>query len=145
MEPSQESTAPGAASLTRQQNEQDRMSETQFRFQDLEIWKRAALISAELFALSDKLEERKLFRFAEQLRGATLSITNNIAEGSGSTSDTDFANFLNMSRRSVFEVANILMILSKDNYLPSETIQKLILELEEQSRMLLAFRRTLKS
>ncbi|SRR5713101_2419598 len=66
-------------------------------------------------------------------------------EGSGSFSDADFANFLNMSRRSVFEVANILMILSKDNYLPTEKVQPLLSELEEQSRMLLAFRRSLKS
>jgi four helix bundle protein len=120
-------------------------NEKQFRFQDLEIWKRGAEISGELFQLAAGLEDRKLYRFAEQLRGATLSITNNIAEGSGSASDTDFANFLNMSRRSVFEVANILLILSKDNYLPSETIRKLLSELEEESRMLLAFRRTLKS
>lgn len=55
------------------------MSEAQFRFQQLEIWKRGASISSELFRLADALEERKMFRFAEQLRGATLSITNNIA------------------------------------------------------------------
>ena len=121
------------------------MAEVQFRFQDLEIWKRAAGISTELFRLSNDLEERKLFRFADQLRGATLSITNNIAEGSGSASDIDFANFLNMSRRSVFEVANILMILTKENYIPAEQTRKLLSELEEQSRMLLSFRRTLKS
>jgi four helix bundle protein len=81
------------------------------------------------------MEKRRRFRFAEQLRGATLSITNNIAEGSakgsaedesGSVSDADFANFLFTSRRSVFEVANILMILSKDNYLRSEEVQPLI-------------------
>ena len=66
-------------------------------------------------------------------------------EGSGSASDTDFANFLNISRRSVFEVANMLLLFSKDNYLSSEIVQPLLSELEEQSRMLLAFRRTLKS
>jgi four helix bundle protein len=120
-------------------------NEKQFRFQDFEIWTRGADIGSKLFRLADDLEKRHLFRFAEQLRGAALSITNNIAEGSGSASDTDFANFLNMSRRSVFEVANILVILAKDNYLPSETVRKLLSELEEESRMLLAFRRTLKS
>lgn len=41
-------------------------------------------------------------------RAATLSITNNIAEGSGSVSDIDFANFLNTARRSTFEVANVI-------------------------------------
>ena len=116
----------------------------QFRFQDFEIWKRGAEIGSKLFQLLDALEKRHLFRFAEQLRAAALSVTNNIAEGSGSASDTDFANFLNMSRRSVFEVANILMLLSKDGYLKKEEVQPLLVGLEEESRMLLAFRRTLK-
>lgn len=89
------------------------MNEKQFRFQDLEVWKRAAEFSPELFRLADQLEARHLFRFAEQLRAATLSITNNIAEGSGSTSKIEFANFLNIARRSTFEVANILFLLGK--------------------------------
>jgi four helix bundle protein len=120
-------------------------NEKQFRFQDFEIWTRGADIGSKLFRLADDLEKRHLFRFAEQLRGAALSITNNIAEGSGSASDADFANFLNTSRRSVFEVANILMLLSKEGYLKNEEVRPLLSELEEESRMLLAFRRTLKS
>jgi four helix bundle protein len=68
------------------------MNDKQFRFQDLEIWVRGAKFSPELFNLAGKLDKRRFFRFAEQLRSATLSITNNIAEGSGSVSDTDFAN-----------------------------------------------------
>ena len=120
-------------------------NEKQFRFQDFEIWKRGADVGSKLFRLADDLEKRHLFRFAEQLRAASLSITNNIAEGSGSASDTDFANFLNMSRRSVFEVANILMMLSKDGYLSGQEVQPLLSELEEESRMILAFRRNLKS
>ena len=65
------------------------MNDKQFRFQDLEIWKRVATFSPQLFQLADQLEERRLFRFAEQRRAATLSITNNIAEGSGIVSDID--------------------------------------------------------
>ena len=119
------------------------MTEKQFRFQDLEVWKRAATLSPELFRLADQLEARRLFRFAEQLRAATLSITNNIAEGSGSTSKIDFANFLNMARRSTFEVANILFLLGDNSYLKGADIVSAISELEEESRMLLGFIRTL--
>jgi four helix bundle protein len=54
-------------------------TEKQFRFQDFEIWTRGADIGSKLFRLADELEKRRLFRFAEQLRGAALSITNNIA------------------------------------------------------------------
>jgi four helix bundle protein len=98
-----------------------------------------------LFRLADGLERQRLFRFAEQLRGATLSITNNIAEGSGSDSKADFAHFLNMARRSVFEVANIVTILARKGHFPTAEAAPLLGELEEQSRMILAFRRTLKS
>jgi four helix bundle protein len=79
--------------------------EKRFRFEDLEIWRNAAQLSGRLFEIADRLEHSKRFRFAEQLRAATLSITNNIAEGSGSTSDVEFAQFLNISRRSTFEAA----------------------------------------
>jgi four helix bundle protein len=110
------------------------MSDKQFRFQDLEILKRGTEISGKLLRLADDLEKRHYFLFAEQLRGATLSITNNIAEGSGSVSDTDFANFLNISRRSVFEVANILMVFSKNSYLSADQIQSLLAELVSRPR-----------
>lgn len=119
------------------------MNEKPFRFQDLEVWNRGAEISGPLFKLAEELESRRFYRFAEQLRAATLSITNNIAEGSGSASRVDFAHFLNMARRSVFEVANILMLMVRQNYFQPAATEALIRELEEQSRMILAFRRKL--
>jgi four helix bundle protein len=121
------------------------MSENLFRFQDLEIWQRGATVSGPLFRLADQLEQRRLFRFAEQLRGATLSITNNIAEGSGSSSSVDFAQFLNIARRSVYEVANMLLLFVREKYCEQSEVSAFLNELAEQSRMLLAFRRRLRS
>jgi four helix bundle protein len=34
--------------------------------------------------------KKELYRFAEQLRGAGMSMSNNIAEGSGSSSTTEW-------------------------------------------------------
>jgi four helix bundle protein len=121
------------------------MNGTQFRFQNMEIWQRGAAVSTPLFGLADKLEQRRLHRFAEQLRAAVLSITNNIAEGSGSTSDAEFANFLNIARRSVFEVANMLLLFLQQGICAQAEVDSHLAELDQQSRMLLAFRRTLKS
>src|SRR4051812_38384648 len=116
------------------------MNGSQFRFQNMEIWQRGAAISAPLFRLADVLEQKHLYRFAEQLRGAVLSITNNIAEGSGSSSDAEFANFLNITRRSVFEVANMLLLFLRHGVYRQEDVATHLAELDEQSRMLLAFR-----
>lgn len=131
--------------MERRASEQKQMSEKQFRFQDFEIWKKGASLSGSLFELADELESKRLFRFAEQLRAATLSITNNIAEGSGSISDADFANFLNTARRSVFEVANVLILLAQNGKINSMKVEPLLKELNEQSRMILGFIRQLKS
>ena len=115
-----------------------------FRFHDLEIWKKGALLNRECFKFADQLEAQHLFRFAEQLRAASLSITNNIAEGSGSSSSADFSNFLNFARRSVFETANMLLILAENGYIERVKANPLLEELEQLSRMITSFKRTLK-
>lgn len=62
----------------------------EFRFQNMEIWQLAIEIADILFDIADDLEQRKLFRFAEQLRGSGMSMSNNIAEGSASSSNKIF-------------------------------------------------------
>ena len=64
-----------------------------FRFQDLKIWQSAIEIADELFDIADEIEKKRLYRFAEQLRAAGMSMSNNIAEGSGSSSKREFKNF----------------------------------------------------
>ncbi len=98
-----------------------------------------------LLSFADQLEARKMWKFTEQLRAATLSITNNIAEGSGSSSNKDFANFLNIARRSAFEVVNMLLIFERQGLCTREEIEPWLSELEAISRMLEAFRKKLGS
>jgi four helix bundle protein len=117
---------------------------SQFRFQDLEIWKLALQISMKLFDIADKLEIKHLYRFAEQLRGSGLGMTNNISEGSGSNSKKDFINFLNFARRSVFENANITIILFKRNLITEKQQNELLNELELLSKKIISFQRSLK-
>jgi len=115
-----------------------------FRFQDLEIWKRAIEIADQLFDIADELEERRLFRFTEQLRAATMSISNNIAEGSGSNSVKDFKQFLNIARRSTFENANILILLNRKKLLEEKDMNDLLEKLDVLSRQITSFQRSLK-
>jgi len=64
-----------------------------FRFEQLEVWKEAVSLSDVIFDYSDLAEKKRYYKFAEQLRAAGMSISNNIAEGSGSFSDKEFASF----------------------------------------------------
>ncbi|RFS16963.1 four helix bundle protein [Emticicia sp. C21] len=120
------------------------MTKRKFRFEDLEIWKTAIEVGDHLFNISDALEGKKLFRFAEQLRGCGMSISNNIAEGSGSFSDKEFILFLNYARRSCFESANILIILLRRNLIDESIKNQLFEELEVLSRKITNFQKTLR-
>jgi four helix bundle protein len=115
-----------------------------FRFEQLDIWKEANQVCDILFDYSDKADNERLFKFAEQLRAAAMSISNNIAEGSGSFSDKDFANFLNISRRSVFECANILHVFQRRNIITSEERLKVYPNLIILSKKITNFRKSLK-
>jgi len=114
-----------------------------FRFQDLEIWKMAIEIGDKLFRVSNMLEKNHLFRFAEQLRAAGMSMSNNISEGSGSNSKKDFNNFLNMARRSTFENANIIIILNRQNLIDIEMKNELLEDLDHLSRKISNFQKSL--
>lgn len=114
-----------------------------FRFEDLEIWKDGIQVTKSLLVISNELEERKLFKFAEQLRAAAMSITNNIAEGSGSFSHKEFSQFLNISRRSIFECVNILVILNETKLITDEILEKTKENLDHLSRKITQFRKSI--
>ena len=114
-----------------------------FRFQDLKIWQLAIEIADALFNIADDLEKRKLFRFAEQLRASGMSMSNNIAEGSGSHSKKGFRNFLNIARRSTFENANILILLEMRNLVTFKQKDEILTKLDKLCRQITNFIKSL--
>jgi four helix bundle protein len=116
---------------------------SKFRFQDLDIWKLAIEIADELFDISDEIEKKHLFRFSEQLQGAGMSMSNNIAEGSGSEFKKEFKYFLNVARRSAFENANILILLNGSRLIADDVVEKLLDKLDKECRMITNFKKTL--
>jgi len=68
-----------------------------------------------------------------------MSVSNNIAEGSGSTSKREFKQFLNMARRSTFENANILILLEKRKLKKEKQLEKLLDDLDHLCRQITNF------
>ncbi|MFH1768520.1 MAG: four helix bundle protein [Candidatus Omnitrophota bacterium] len=116
---------------------------SKFRFEDIEIWQLAKDLAKDLFRVSDNLEKRRLYRFSEQLRASALSVANNIAEGSGSSSKKEFCQFLNIAKRSVFEVANMLIVFSEERFIEQKTKEALLNRLDILSRKIKAFQNSL--
>ena len=84
-----------------------------------------------------------LYRFADQLRGSGMSMSNNIAEGSGSSSKREFKQYLNTARRSSFESANILILLRRRELIREEYLERLLDKLDHLCRQITNFQGSL--
>ena len=115
-----------------------------FRFQNLKIWQSAIEIACDLFDIADDLDKRRLYRWAEQLRASGMSMSNNIAEGSGSSSKKDFRNYLNIAHRSTFENANVLILLEMRGIISQDQLDELLTRLDVLCRQITNFRKSLK-
>jgi four helix bundle protein len=77
--------------------------------------------------------------------GAGLSLTNNIAEGSGSIYVQEFKQFLNITRRSLFEDASMLMVFEALGLFAPAEIDDLLTDCDVLSRKITNFSRALKT
>lgn len=116
-----------------------------WRFEDLEIWQLSRDLAVKFHMVADRLQDRRLYRYAEQLRAAGLSLSNNIAEGSGSSHKREFIQYLNIARRSLFEDASMLLVFETLGLLESEEINGLLTDCDALSRKITNFSRTLSS
>ena len=114
-----------------------------WRFEDLEVWQLARDLAVEFHRVAERLEGKRLYRYAEQLRGAGLSLTNNIAEGSGSTHRQEFIQFLNIARRSLFEDVSMVLVFEKLKLIEVAEVDRLLELSDELSRKLTNFSRSL--
>lgn len=95
-------------------------------FSDLKIWVAAKSIYLEIFKMFDSYKD---YFFRSQILRATLSISNNIAEGFGRRSKREFIQFLMISKGSCNEVESMLLIAKDLGEFKNYDIDKLIIDL----------------
>ena len=78
------------------------------RFEDIQAWQEARTLVKMIYQLTNKEKFSKDFGMRDQIRRASVSVMNNIAEGFDCESKVEFARFLGIARRSAVEVQSIL-------------------------------------
>ena len=114
-----------------------------FRFETLDVWNKSINVLDKLLDIADKLTERNLYRFAEQLRGAGLSISNNIAEATGCDTRGETRLFLTYAKRSAYEVVSMLVVFSRRKYITNTIKEELTTAVEELCKMITGFGKSL--
>jgi four helix bundle protein len=103
------------------------------RFEKLEVWKKAARLSADIYVSLAGLSD---YGFRNQITTSGLSIPSNIAEGYERQSKKEMANFLNYAKGSAGELRTQVYIGIDIGYIESETGLRWLRDVEEISRML---------
>ena len=110
-------------------------------YRRLEAWQLAAQLALEVNRLTRAFPAHERFGLTSQLRRAAISISSNIAEGSGRGSPAEFRRFIVIARGSLHEVASQLFIAHKLGFLPYVDWQRANQHIDRISRMLLALTR----
>ncbi len=111
------------------------------KFEDLEVWKRAARLSADIYKV---MRNQQDFGFRDQITRAGLSIPSNIAEGFERGTQKECINFLHYAKGSCGELRTQIYVGMDIDYIDRETGKRWAQETEELSLMLGGLIRTKK-
>ncbi|MEP6261137.1 MAG: four helix bundle protein [Gillisia sp.] len=94
-------------------------------FEDFKVYKDAINLTVHVYTLLKKEQFRSEFGLSDQLRRATLSISNNIAEGFERETDKELIRYLYFSKGSAGEVRNILNVINAIGFINEDEYQDL--------------------
>ena len=114
-----------------------------FRFEKLEVWQRALDFADAVYEATAPFPRDERFGLTMQLRRAAVSVSSNIAEGSGRSSNADFSRFLEISYGSLMEVISQTHLARRREMLTEERFAELIGRAEQIARMLSGLRSSL--
>ena len=93
------------------------------KFEELDAWKAARELTALIYQLCRHEPLCRDFGLCDQLRRASVSIMNNIAEGWESLHPAEKVQFYNVSRRSCGEVRSMLYVLIDNKFVSAPEYQ----------------------
>ncbi len=112
-----------------------------FRFERLRVWHKAVELYDIVDEASDKFPGRARFVLADQMKRAALSISSNIAEGSGRETAKESQHFYTIAKGSAFEVVSIATVCQRRRLFSTEQYHDLYGRVEDIAKMLSGLKR----
>lgn len=103
-------------------------------YKELKVWKRSFSLVTKLYLILKAMPKDETFGLTSQLKRCAVSIPSNIAEGFGRQSQKSFAQYLKISRGSLFELETQLLLVKEIKLLEIE--DEIFKEINEIANML---------
>ena len=112
------------------------------KFEDLLVWQKSIEITVKIY---NHFEKHPDFGYSNQIRRASISISNNIAEGFERSTNKDFNRFLYIAKDSCSEVKSMLFLGLKLGYFSDHEMKYFFSQLDEIGKMLFGLSKSLKT
>lgn len=114
------------------------------KFEDLEIWQEARMLSKVIFEKTERKPFRNDFKLKNQIKGSSGSTMDNIAEGFERGGNREFIQFLSIARGSCGETRSQLYRAYDYNYITKEELRELCKRCIKLSKQISSFMNYLK-
>ena len=95
---------------------------------------------AEIYRISDRFPREERFGLTAQVRKASVSVSANIAEGSGRATSRDLLNFLSFARGSLKEAESMVFVAQRLGFVSAADCVEALRLADQTSRMLSGLR-----
>lgn len=91
-----------------------------YSFEKLDVWEKSNEFLDKIYDLTANFPKDEKYCLTSQLKRAALSISNNIAEGSGRITAKDKAHFTQMSFGSLMECLNLIITAKRRKFISDD-------------------------
>ena len=112
-----------------------------YSFEKLEVWKDSKELTKLIYMATEKFPKNEIYVMVSQMRRAAISISSNIAEGSGRTNTKDQAHFYQIAYSSTIELLNQLIMSNELQFLSDDQYVETRLVIEKVSNKINALRK----
>ena len=105
-------------------------------FKELKVWQKARELVKEIYRLTKDFPQEEKYGLISQIQRAAISISSNIAEGSGRSTKNDFKRFLDIACASAFEVENLIILSYDLKYINDLKFKQMSEKIQEIQKMI---------
>ena len=115
-----------------------------YSFEKLEVWNNARDLAKAIYILSSKFANTEKYGLASQIQRAAVSVSSNIAEGSGRISPKEKKRFIEIAYGSLMETLSQLFIAKDLEYISETDMEEIRPLIEHISAQLSVWRNNIK-
>jgi four helix bundle protein len=115
------------------------------QFRTLVAWQKAVELAVKMYRVCEKFPRYEQFGLAQQMRGASVSVPSNVAEGCGRGTLPDYRRFLFQARGSVYELETQIEIAKRIGIMTATDASTLTSDSTEVARLINGIIRELNS